>query len=1404
MINLGFLKRVIQLGLFLMSVLTLTGCNESNIYEVSFVVGDQEIVLNVQQDELIEIPKVMIPEGYEFDGWYLDNHTFLENGQSVIEQPIEKNLRFYAKLDPVFILVQFLDEEGNLFHEYQKGYYHHVTYPVEEPVKEGYVFDEWKKIHEDENLVIFEPNLKKAIHSVIFYDFEGKIYCEQDVIHGEDAIVPVNPEYFQHVFIGWNQDLSNITENIAVYPIFEPLLHEVIFLDDNDEVFDMIKVLDATKIIYPEHHPEKEGYSFIGWSVSYQTWINDNTIVYPIFEPKIYTLVFFDHDGELFTTRSGAYQEEIIYPVGPYLEGYNFERWDYNQTYFSENKGVYPTYKIKSYSISYQDEDGYVYQTFSVNHNDVIPQIDSPTKPHHLFVSWDCNNVIATSDLIFTAIFEPVNYQVVFHDSYGERISTQLVTYLSGAVEPESPMKTGYVFTGWNQDFSRVDKDLLIYPIYEIASYKLSFETNGGNDIPLTYIVYQEEIDLPLEPKKYGFSFGGWYNEDLTEVFDLKIMPAEDLVLYAHWIPNEVLVTVIVDDHHSETFEIDYGGLYSDIHLTTKKGYTLIGFSHEGLDGVPMDDQETVKNCEEHVVYALWEANEYQISFVLGSDDALISEDHIWLAFNEKYANMPLPTRIGYSFAGWTLYDGTEVNQDTLVLIDNDHVVYANWEINQYQVTLIYDDLNQVTHDLVFNSVLEMPTRIGYTFIGWYEDLNDTEAVVNVPGRDVILYADWTLDTYQITYHMEGGDNSANNPNQYTYIDVIEFDVPTRIGYRFVGWYYDVLFTEQVDMIERLTEDIEIYAAWEPISYTIVYLSNSYGNASGSMSNQDINYDDYQQIQENGYSFPGLIFKGWATSPQGQVVYQSGDMVKNLSSNESEVYLYAVWNARINYYSTPSRFYQTREFRYNTSFSDYPELTKEFYEFDGWYTHPSEGEKLFPSSIVTRSMTVYARFNEGEEWRDYHRIYNAADFLMIQEQPDQNYVIMNDINFNNMDIAPIENFSGILFGLNATLSNYHVTTFVNGNTSEFIKSEYYGVFYELTGVMKNIVFSGSVTVSNSTFDSNKEVLVGGVVALNRGTMINIHHTGIIEVKEEVRNTIVVGGVTSINYGSMSHSSNSGTINLLSKRGFYIFAGGVVAVTYTDISFISNTGTINVDILTNRSSWVGGLIGRINQGENPVELKNSFNKGAIKVVATTPASTAHASLSVGGLVGSSTYTNIISCYNSGVVDATYYASNRFGQFLNLGGIIGYVGDHDIASIINHTYNVGDLKATSGTTYDNGSVTMYVGGLVGRTSTITPAIIKNSYVAFTNFTKEGGRSITIITGGIIGNNNYTAGSNLHWEVHAGTIASNTASTITTLYSSIYDMRLIASKLNQEDQLGYWIIGSYQTTPTLTMNN
>lgn len=120
----------------------------------------------------------------------------------------------------------------------------------------------------------------------------------------------------------------------------------------------------------------------------------------------------------------------------------------------------------------------------------------------------------------------------------------------------------------------------------------------------------------------------------------------------------------------------------------------------------------------------------------------------------------------------------------------------------------------RIKYDKSYTLTKNAYKKRGYTFIGWNTDSDGsgTDAEGNVIlyedkaknpitigkddiGKTLILYAQWEMTNFSITYKLNGGINHELNPSTYTIEDEVVLQEPTREGYTFLGWYTDSKFS---------------------------------------------------------------------------------------------------------------------------------------------------------------------------------------------------------------------------------------------------------------------------------------------------------------------------------------------------------------------------------------------------------------------------------------------------------------------------------------------------------------------------------------------------------------------------------------------------------------------------------
>ena len=390
------------------------------------------------------------------------------------------------------------------------------------------------------------------------------------------------------------------------------------------------------------------------------------------------------------------------------------------------------------------------------------------------------------------------------------------------------------------------------------------------------------------------------------------------------------------------------------------------------------------------ILYAKWDTFCPTISF--SSDIAGGALDSVQVNYNEIFARPGEPTLEGYTFDGFYANEELTTPFDFSKAITEDTTIYLKWNINSYTVTFdpdggsIVSGKNQVT--VKYNSLIEAPvcSKVGAEFAGWYIDPDRTVlfdfANDKVKGN-MTLYAKWASNL--LTVKFESGCDIKIDDRKINYNTTLGVNFPSvdREGYKLIGWYKEESFKNKVtdatifndSNFENLsTEKVTtLYAKWSPITYTVSYNPNG---GAGTMTDNELSYDEKIQLNENTFVKTGCRFIGWAKSADGDVIYGDKATAKNLTTEDGAiVYLFAKWGKvdyRISYEfnggvkidggNYPVDYYNIEEdcTISDLQYSSYPEYN----HFLGWY-EDAEFTKPFANDLNEnpRDIELFAKWD---------------------------------------------------------------------------------------------------------------------------------------------------------------------------------------------------------------------------------------------------------------------------------------------------------------------------------------------------------------------------------------------------------------------------------------------------------
>ena len=469
-------------------------------------------------------------------------------------------------------------------------------------------------------------------------------------------------------------------------------------------------------------------------------------------------------------------------------------------------------------------------------------------------------------------------HQVTIHYNNGNDSETKELAY--GEKWEEKPYRAGYVFAGWYTDaefkkaFDGVvpARDITLYAKWDVQSvnYTIKHCLQNANDDGYSLGAqenFNADTDTVVTPEVKNFDgFTAPKKQQVTVEGD-----GRTTVIYRYTRNVHTLTLKNYDGKTDKTVEARYE---MSIPKPTRAGYAFAGWY---TDAKCTKEYKANMPDQDLTLYAKWEAN--IVNYVVEHYQQNVQGDGYTLK-ESSHARADVDSEVTPEVMK---YKGFEEPKTEKVTISGDGQTTVKYYYKRKVHTVTFDansgtfaaekggDDSKIVVTGRYGAnitVPKAPTRTGYQFLGWDEDVEMT-----IPDKDLTYKAQWLKMEY--TLQFKTGEGTSVSPIKGNYGDKISVPKdPTRTGYIFKYWSEN---GKKVDKLPTtMPAESHIYTAiWEQETYQITYDLNGGSMKSGEKNPTTYNVDTTVFKLKNPVR-AGYTFTGW-----------SGTQITGVSDNVS-------------------------------------------------------------------------------------------------------------------------------------------------------------------------------------------------------------------------------------------------------------------------------------------------------------------------------------------------------------------------------------------------------------------------------------------------------------------------------------------------------------------------------------
>ncbi|MEE1012476.1 MAG: InlB B-repeat-containing protein [Acutalibacteraceae bacterium] len=732
------------------------------------------------------------------------------------------------------------------------------------------------------------------------------------------------------------------------------------------------------------------------------------------------------------TDMNGSVEEVVV--------NYYYSPKNYNVRYFYNN----PEFVDASGNIIAEEMVGYKYNTALD-----LDAIDRGTRNHYTFLGWydneydpydasfnvnsKLNNGTSAADITivndrnFHAIWKiaPLNVNVTPVTNQGEVLTAHKGTVGTAQLTSETDTKTvanpgdynidGYFFGGyyydydaatmtfsnpvsWPISFSFGDSDKEIYARMIDVNGRVSFNSNGGTDVPdITF-----EPGVPFAPSatptKEGYTFLGWFNEDGSKQYFVNgtetLTNKTGFLAYAKWEANFYNIT------------FDMGSATTDFDTTTAQMPVLRGQADSAIDpgDIPPEPTKFGKSFAQWVIKGtstvfdfttyptkdivlepVWNNTKYSAFVSIGAYEKLAGE-------YEEVVNPTAASREGAAQAGDVItfrmtsqtnfFTGSSVfvfmyDKNFFELVESGTDAFNLNEENEY-IKGIDATAIGVTNDALMNRV--WPTTANMDRSTYNAMMVTIDPTVTTTNFNCEPMAD---GTWLVEFQLKVKDNATGSGTVYMHNDWTR-TADNIMGTMFYGWAE----TKDASVAETFNSVVEPNLAKATATITIdetpqvqtTITADPNGGTWADGSTDAITYTGNAGTEIRDFANPvreGYVLTGWVKSDDASVTWNEGYHATEAQNGATFVAQWEPLKFTVNYYlDEGGELWDSEELAYGTPVDGpFYEIEKDGFDFAGWFDAATGDPVVIGETLVPLGgIDVYATWTAAPV--DYKIVIN--------------------------------------------------------------------------------------------------------------------------------------------------------------------------------------------------------------------------------------------------------------------------------------------------------------------------------------------------------------------------------------------------------------------------------------------